>query len=80
MPQLVNATLEPNPHNTDGDTVVLYFDGEPTAEQIREVCTTELSHLDCGVDVDSEFFSFEERSTPVSERAGLRRYTVYPTI
>jgi hypothetical protein len=77
-PELVHATLEPNTHNTDGSTVVLYFDGVPSKEQVCEVCKTKLSSLNLGVDTEDEFFSFEEHSTPVSERAKLHRYEVYP--
>lgn len=79
MPKLVHVTLEPNFHNSDGCTVVLYFDGEPDEAQVREVCETQLGSLNLGVDTADPFFSFEEHPTPVSERASLRRYEVYPT-
>lgn len=79
MPEFVYATLEPGFHNSDGCVVTLYFDGEPTLAQVCTVCENELKHLNLGVDTNDEFFAFEEHSTPVSERAGLRRYEVYPT-
>ena len=79
MPELVHVSLEPNTHNTDGCTVTLYFDGEPTLEQVREVCQTKLPSFNLGVDTEDPFFEFQEHPTPVSERAGLRRYEVYPT-
>lgn len=77
-PELVFTTLEPNSHNSDGSTVVLYFDGVPSEAQVRRVCESGLQGLNLGVDTADPFFSFEEHSTPVSERAKLHRYEVYP--
>jgi len=74
------VSLEMNTLNKDGNTVTLYFDGEPTLEQVREACQTELGSLPLGVDTKDQYFGFEEHPTPVSERAGLRRYEVYPTV
>jgi hypothetical protein len=79
LPHLVHATREPNTHNRDADTVTLYFEGEPTLDQVREICVTQLKRLSLGVDTEDQFFGFEEHPTPVSERAGLHRYEVYPS-
>ncbi len=79
MSTLIHATLEPNSHNTDGSTVVLYFDEVPSEAEVREVCNNQLLGLGLGVDTSDEFFGFEEHPTPVSERAKLHRYEVYPT-
>lgn len=80
MPKLIQATLEPNFHNSDGCTVVLYFDGEPDEAQVRQICDEELPKmsLNLGVDTSDKFFGFEEHPTPVSELAKPRRYEVYP--
>lgn len=77
--EFIEANLEPNFHNRDGCTVTLYFDGEPTKEQVIEICKTKLQNLNLGVDTEDQYFSFEEHPTTVSERAKLRRYEVYPT-
>jgi len=79
MTQFIRASLEPNTKNTNGATVTLYFDGEPTLEQIREICKSKLGSIGLSVDTEDPFFGFEEHPTDVSERAGLRRYEVYPT-
>ena len=72
--ELVYRTLEPNYHN-NGFAVTLYFAGEPTLERVKEVC---IEHK-LSVDLKDKYFAFEEHSTPVSERANLHRYQVYPT-
>jgi hypothetical protein len=74
---LVHATLEPNSHNTDGSTVVLYFNQAPSEAEVVLACK-ELE-LPLRVDTSDEFFEFEEHATPVSDRANLFRYEVYPT-
>ena len=79
-PKLVYATLEPNYHNRDGFTVTLYFDGVPSEAEVRRICEEELKNLGCGVDTNDKFFSFEEHPTPLSDRANVRRYEVYPTV
>jgi hypothetical protein len=74
-PNLIHSTLEPNTHNNNAFTVVVYFDGEATIEQIREVC---VEHS-LNVDVDDMYFNVNEISTPISRLSGTRRYEVYPT-
>ena len=73
------ATLEPNFHNSDACTVVLYFNGEPAKDDVVNACKTGLDHLALGVDTTDQFFQFEEHETAVSKKAGLRRFEIYPT-
>jgi hypothetical protein len=77
-PSLAYATLEPNFHNNDGSTVVLYFDGVPSEEQVKQVLRDEAGGRPLWVSPDDPEFAFEEHPTPVSERGKLRRYEVYP--
>ena len=76
--KLVFATLEPNFHNNDGFTLVLYFDGVPDEEQVKQACRELLGKLPLSVDASDPTFGFEEHPTPVSEAAKLRRVEVYP--
>lgn len=77
---LVDATLEMSDANKNGDAVTLYFDGVPTESQVREVCKNQISKLPLGVDTNDPHFSFVEVPSPISKRAGLYRYQVYPTV
>ena len=72
----VHATLEPNSHNTDGSTVVLYFEAEPTWVDV--VSALAETTLNGSVNTDDPDFSWEEHPNALSERAGLRRVECYP--
>lgn len=74
----VHVSLEPNSSNTDAAAVVLYFEQEPTQEQVLQALSE--TKLVLSVDVDDEFFNYEERPTALSNRAGLRRYECHPTV
>jgi hypothetical protein len=51
----------------------------PSEDQVKDICNTGLKSFTLGVDTADSGFSFEEHPTPVSERASLHRYEVYPT-
>lgn len=76
-PKLVHSSVESCSANDHGDCVVLYFDGVADEDVIRVACK-KLKRLPLTVDPDDEYFSFEEVSTPVSERAELHRYELSP--
>lgn len=73
------ATLEPNFHNQDGSTLVLYYHEVPDEAQVKQACDELLGKLPLGVDTSDPTFSFEEHPTPVSEASKLHRFEVYPT-
>jgi len=78
MAELKHATLEPNSYNSDGSTVVLYFDSAPTAEEVIASCNALRGKLPLSVDTSDESFNFERTQNPVSEAAGFHRVECYP--
>jgi hypothetical protein len=79
MATLKHSSIEPNHHNKDGYTLVLYFEGTPTREEVVSVCDGLYGKHSAGsVDTKDPSFSYEEHPTPVSQAAGLRRYECYP--
>jgi hypothetical protein len=77
--KLVDSSLEPNYHNTDGCALTLYFEGKPDEATVKQACKDLRGKHVVGVDPDDPEFNYEERETPVSERARLHRYQVHPT-
>ena len=81
MAKLIYATNEMHMEESRACALVLYFDGNPTEEEIKWGCIVagkqEFPCLHTGADPGSEFFSWEVDSTPVSSRAGLTRIQVF---
>lgn len=78
MAELVEYGIEANGHNPDGSTVTLYFDGKPTDEEVREACVSLRGKLALSIDVEDQFYSWDEMPTVVSERAKLVRVQAFP--
>lgn len=78
MAHLVRFALERATEN-NGATLVLYYDAEPTQEEVVAAADSLCGKLPLSADTTDPFFCFREHQTPVSVRAGLRRYEVYPT-
>jgi hypothetical protein len=76
----VRVTNESNSANTSSCCTVLYFERPVTPDELKEGLRYVAKHrsrfpqTQLVVDPDDGFFTFKERSTPVSERAGLSRY------
>jgi hypothetical protein len=75
--KLVHAELETNHHNSDGCALTLYFDEEPTEDEVKAGCRE--AHCALGVDPNDQFFSWEVLPTPLSEKAGWVRVQCHPT-
>ena len=78
MTTLKHATLELNSFNSDGSTVVLYFDSAPTAEEVIASCNALYGKLPLSVDTQDDGFHFERAQSPVSQAAGFHRVECYP--
>lgn len=73
------AALEGSHANPNASTLVLYFDAEPTRDEVVAAAKSVFGKLPLSVDTEDPHFGYVEHSTPVSVEAGLRRYEVYPT-
>jgi len=79
MAKLVYANVENHPHEANASTVFLYFEGVPTAEEVREGFEAEVcDSLGLNVDTEDRFYEHEVVPNVVSERAGLTRVVGFP--
>lgn len=76
---LQHATLERASENGNAATLVAYFVGEPTRAEVVAAAKSVFGKLPLSVDTEDPFFGWKEHPTPVSVKAGLRRYEVFPT-
>ena len=80
MALLVRVSNERDSDNPNSCCTVLYFDREADEATVKETLRyvlknrAEFPDATLVVDPDDQFFSFKERSTLVSEKAGLFRY------
>lgn len=78
--KLVHVSNEPNSDNTSGCCTALYFDQKADEAAVKVALRyvlknrSEFPDAPLVAEPDDEFFSFKERSTSVSEKAGLFRY------
>lgn len=80
MATVKHVSFEPNSHNSNGCVLVLYFDAEPTREEVVAACDSLYGKHSAGsVDTQDPYFDFQEHPTAVSRAAGFRRYECYPT-
>lgn len=79
MAKLIDFNLENNYYNSDASALTLYFDGEPTEEEVKDACRATLGKQVIGVDPDKDDFSWDKCPTTVSERAGVVRVQCHPT-
>jgi hypothetical protein len=75
MANLVDCAVES--HEGAG-TVVLYFDVQPSDNEIKEAFASLYGELGLSVDVNDQFYCAEVVPTPISECAGLVRVVGYP--
>ncbi len=64
------VTTEEHQYESNAAAFTVYFNGNPTKEDVASVISEEL-----GEDVDSE--DIEKVPTPVSKKAGLSRWQYY---
>lgn len=69
MAKFVYGTLEPNEWNRSSVAVTLYFDGVPTAEEVKQACEKDF----VGPLSPIEPSSYDECPTPLSKKKGLVR-------
>ena len=77
-----HVTLEPNEHNRDACALTLYFQGDPTAEQVLDFVRDHADHrfrLGLWVDADDPHANAEECVCPSVVKAGFTRWQVHPT-
>jgi len=75
MAKLVYVNLEACSANTDGDAFVLYFEGEPSKQDVVAGCDSEEADR-LPLSGQAKEWGYDVVATPVSERAGLVRVEV----
>ena len=76
---LVEATLENCSLHGNADIVTLYYQEEPTKEEVVADLKALYGKLDLSVDTNDRHFSFRQAPTKVSLKAGLKRFQCYPS-
>jgi len=71
--KLVDYRLEESNANPDGDALTLYFDGEPTQQDVKNACKQIVGKLELSSDPDDESWWWEKCPTSTSEKARLVR-------
>ncbi len=78
MAKLVLVKVEEVVENTDYSALTLYFEGEPTHEELVAAVYAEKGKRTNNVDPEDEYFEVSEHPDAVSEAANLRRFQATP--